>query len=406
MLVIQKYGGSSLADIKCMENAAKRIISYAQKGCKLVVVLSAQGSHTDELLNLAKSYNHEGSKRELDMLLACGEQQSIALMSLMLARFGYAAKSLNAFQAGITTNSNYTTSRIKNINTARILSELEQNNIVIVAGFQGINHLNDITTLGRGGSDTTAVALSAALNATLCEIYTDVDGVYSADPRIVKNAKKLKEISYFEMLEMAALGAKVLQKRSVGLAKKYGVKLIVSSSFNNCSGTTIKEECLTEDVFISGVALDIDIIRINICDIIDAPGAWFKVFSVMNSANISIDFIQQTKTDKATLDISFTIGQNDFDAAKDVIQKNKCRLGYQVLKHNNELAKLSVVSSGMATHPGVPSIMFEALFDAGVTTDSVCTSEIRTSVLINRHDAKRAANAVHNKFLSKDYIKT
>ena len=403
MLIVQKYGGSSVSNAERMDNVAKRIVSYVEKGYKLVVILSAKGDTTDELTKDAQNIIQNGSKREIDMLLTTGEQQSIALMALNLQKLGISAISLNAYQAGIISTRTHSSARIKAIKNERIKEELENGKVVLIAGFQGVNYNNDLTTLGRGGSDTTAVAIAASMNASLCEIYTDVDGVYSADPRIVPNAVKLKEISYFEMLECAALGAKVLQKRSVGLAKKYGVRLVVRSSFSDAEGTLIKEERRVEGVYISGVAVDSDISFIVIKGIDDAPGVWFKVFSILNSRNISIDFIHQQKFNNKK-DISFTVSKEYEGDVLEVLEENKNKLGFDVIEKRGGIAKLSVISSGMATHPGVPSMMFEALFDAGINIENISKSEIHTSVLIDERDAKYAANAVHSRFLEENYI--
>ena len=405
MLIVQKYGGSSVANPTRMENVARRVIAARQAGHDVVVVVSARGDTTDHLMEEAAAINPNASKRELDMLLTTGEQTSCALLAMTIQALGAPAVSLNAYQAGISATSAHTSARIKAIDCERIRTELDSNQIVVIAGFQGINRRGDLTTLGRGGSDTTAVALAAALHADICEIYTDVNGIYSADPRIVKTAIKLPEISYFEMLELAALGANVLAKRSVGLAKKYGVKLVVRSSLNETEGTIVKEEVKMEGIFISGVAVDKDITRISISGIKDEPGVWFKVFSIMNKGNIPIDFIQQAKQDIGTKDISFTVAKADLDDAIAALNGNTHRLGFDSIIHADGIAKLSVVSTGMATNPGVPSLMFEALFDAGINIDSISTSEIRASVLIDIVEADRAANLVHEKFRSGKYIK-
>ena len=405
MLIVQKYGGSSVADPMRMENVARRVVSARLSGHGVVVVVSARGDTTDHLIDEARQANPNASKREVDMLLATGEQTSCALLAMTIQAMGHSAISLNAYQAGITSTSAHTAARIKSIDCERIKTELDNNQIVIVAGFQGINRRGDVATLGRGGSDTTAVALAAVLHADVCEIYTDVEGVYSADPRIVPNAVKLPEISYFEMLELAALGANVLAKRSVGLAKKYGVKLIVKSSMTVSQGTIVKEEVKMEGIYISGVAVDKDIVRVSISGIKDQPGVWFKVFSIMNKCNIPIDFIQQTKQDDGTKDITFTVAKDDADDAIAAFNNNTHRLGFASISHCGGIAKLSVVSTGMATNPGVPSMMFEALFDAGINIDSISTSEIRASVLIDINEAERAANLVHEKFRDNKYIK-
>ena len=404
MLIVQKYGGSSVANEERIANAAKRVAAAREAGHKVVVVVSARGDLTDELITMAEKVNPNYSKREMDVLLATGELQSAALLTMAIQKLGHPAISLDAWLARISTTSVHTNARITSIDTERIMTELDNNQIVVVAGFQGVNKRGDFTTLGRGGSNTTAVALAAALKADICENYTDVDGVYSADPRIVPNAVRLSEISYLEMLELSALGVNVLAKRSVGLAKKYGVKLVVKSSFIDGEGTIIKEERKMEGMFISGVAVDKNIECINITGIKDEPGVWFKVFSLMNHGNISVDFIQQTKRDDGTKDISFTVAKTDLEGALTILE-NKHRLDYDTISHHGGIAKLSVVSTGMATNPGIPSIMFEVLFDAGININAISTSEIRASVIIDEKEADRAANVVHEKFLTGNYIR-
>jgi len=405
MLIVQKYGGSSVADPIRMENVAQRVCQARLDGHDVVVVVSARGDTTDHLLEEATRANPGAAKREIDMLLATGEQMSAALLTMTIQSMGQSAVSLNAYQAGITATAAHTAARIKGINIDRIQSELDNNQIVVIAGFQGVNGRGDVATLGRGGSDTTAVALAAVLHADICEIYTDVEGVYSADPRIVKEAVKLPEISYYEMLELASLGANVLAKRSVGLAKKYGVRLVVKSSMTMSEGTVVKEEVKMEGIYISGVAVDKDIERISITGIIDEPGVWFKVFSKMIKVDIPIDFIQQVRQDDGTKDITFTVAKDDLDGALAALDGGANRIGFTSLSHHGGIAKLSVVSTGMATNPGVPSMMFEALFDAGINIDSINTSEIRASVLIDIAEADHATNLVHEKFRSGKFIK-
>ena len=398
MLIVQKYGGSSLSNSEKIFNVARRIIEAYDKGNDLVVILSAQGDTTDELIEKANEINSNASKRELDMLLSTGEQQSVALMAMAINSLGRNAISLNAFQVGIETNSNYSNARIKTINTERINIEIDKRNIVIITGFQGINKYDDITTLGRGGSDTSAVAIAAKLHADICEIYTDVDGVYTADPRIVKTAQKINEISYDEMLELASLGAKVLHNRSVELAKKYNVKLVVRSSFVEEEGTTVKEETRVEKMLISGVASDKDISRISLIGISDVPGKAFAIFSLLAKEKISVDIILQSIGRDGKKDISFTIAKTDLQHTLNILEQNKERLGVNDIKHNESVAKLSVVGAGMATNPGVASLMFEALYDAGVNISMISTSEIKISVLIDANDIDYAMIAVHDKF--------
>ena len=398
LLIVQKFGGSSVANTERIFNVANRIIETYNKGNDVVVVLSAQGDTTDELIEKAGEIDQNPSKREMDMLLSTGEQQSVALMAMAIKKLGYQAISLNAAQAGISTTSHYSNAKIKTISRGRIERELGRKNIVIVTGFQGVNKFDDITTLGRGGSDTSAVALAAALHADLCEIYTDVDGVYTADPRIVKNARKLTEISHDEMVELASLGAKVLHNRSVEVAKKYNVSLVVRSSLTREEGTVIKEECNVEKMLVSGVASDKDVSRISVVGINDEPGKAFEIFRLMDKENISVDIIIQSIGRGKTKDISFTVAKNDMQAAVDILEKNKERLGAKEIVHDDKIAKLSIVGAGMATNSGVASIMFEALYDAGVNISMISTSEIKISVLIEEKDVERAMIAVHDKF--------
>jgi len=405
LLIVQKYGGTSVATSKHIADVARRVAATKAMGHQVVVVVSAQGDATDDLIALANEINPNSTKRELDALLATGEQQSAALLAMAVQALGHPAVSLDAWLAGISTTSVHANARIKSIDTERIRLELDHNNIVVIAGFQGVNRRGDFTTLGRGGSNTTAVALAAALDADICENYTDVDGVYSADPRIVPNAVKLPEISYLEMLELSALGVNVLANRAVGLAKKYGVKLVVKSSFSDAEGTIIKEERKMEGIYISGVAVDKDIVRIAISGIKDEPGVWFRVFSLMNQLNISIDFIQQAKRDGGVKDVSFTVAKSHLEQVLELLN-NSHRLDFEAISHHGGIAKLSVVSTGIATNPGVPSLMFEALFDVGINIDSINTSEIRASVLIDEKEADRAANVVHEKFLQGKYIRS
>ncbi len=398
MLIVQKFGGSSVANAERVFNVARRIIETYKKGNRVVVVLSAQGDTTDELIEKAMEINPHASKREMDMLLSTGEQQSVALMAMAIDALGENAISLNAMQVGFLTNSNYSNARIKSIDVERINHELEKKNIVIITGFQGVNKYDDITTLGRGGSDTSAVALAAKLHADLCEIYTDVEGVYTADPRIVKDAVKLNEISYDEMLELASLGAKVLHNRSVEMAKKYNVKLVVRSSLTNAEGTIVKEETKLEKMLISGVASDTNVSRISLIGIADVPGMAFKIFSLLTKEKISVDIILQSIGRENKKDISFTIAKNDLEQTLRVLSENQERLGIEKILHNNNVAKLSVVGAGMATNPGVASLMFEALFDAGININMISTSEIKISVLIDEKNINEAMNAVHEKF--------
>ncbi len=399
MLIVQKFGGSSVANAERIFNVANRIIETYKKGNNVVVVLSAQGDTTDELIEKAGEITKNPPKREMDMLLSTGEQQSVALMAMAINSLGYPAVSLNAYQVSMNTTSTYGNARLKQIDEDRINTELERKNIVIITGFQGMNKFDDITTLGRGGSDTTAVALAATLHADLCEIYTDVDGVYTADPRVVKNAVKLNEISYDEMLELASLGAKVLHNRSVELAKKYNVKLVVRSSLTTAEGTQVKEaNSMMEKMSVTGVAGDKDVSRISLVGLKDQPGIAFQIFSLLAKKKISVDIILQSIGRDNTKDISFTVGKSDLNDALKVLEDNKNIINMQKLVHDDKVAKISIVGSGMSNNSGVASSMFEALYDANVNINMIATSEIKISVLIDEEDLERAMIAVHDKF--------
>ena len=398
MLIVQKYGGSSVANAERVFNVAKRIMRTRMEGNDVVVGLSAQGKTTDGLIAKAKEINAKPSRREMDMLLSTGEQQSVALMAMAISAIGGRAVSLNAAQVGIETTNTYSNARIRHINTERIENELDEGSIVLVTGFQGVNAIGDTTTLGRGGSDTSAVALAAALNADMCEIYTDVEGVYTADPRVVPDAVKLDEISYDEMLELASLGAKVLHSRSVEVAKKYNVKLVVRSSMSEAEGTEVKEDVKMERMLVSGVAADKKVSRISIMGINDEPGKAFEVFSLMAKEKVSVDIILQSTGADGKQNISFTIGEDDLDIALKALEKNKERLTAREIVHDENTAKLSIVGAGMATNPGVAAMFFEAMYDAGVNIQMISTSEIKITVLIAKDDVDAAMVAVHDKF--------
>lgn len=398
MLIVQKYGGSSVANAERVFNVAKRIMRTRMEGNDVVVVLSAQGKTTDGLIAKAKEINAKPSRREMDMLLSTGEQQSVALMAMAISAIGGRVVSLNAAQVGIETTNTYSNARIRHINTERIENELDEGSIVLVTGFQGVNAIGDTTTLGRGGSDTSAVALAAALNADMCEIYTDVEGVYTADPRVVPDAVKLDEISYDEMLELASLGAKVLHSRSVEVAKKYNVKLVVRSSMSEAEGTEVKEDVKMERMLVSGVAADKKVSRISIMGINDEPGKAFEVFSLMAKEKVSVDIILQSTGADGKQNISFTIGEDDLDIALKALEKNKERLTAREIVHDENTAKLSIVGAGMATNPGVAAMFFEAMYDAGVNIQMISTSEIKITVLIAKDDVDAAMVAVHDKF--------
>lgn len=399
MLVVKKFGGTSVANKERIFNVAKRCIEDYQKGNDVVVVLSAMGKQTDVLLDMANDINPKASKRELDMLLTTGEQTSVALMAMAMQSLNVPAISLNAFQVAMHTTSVAGNARLKKIDTERIQHELEQRKIVIVTGFQGISQYDDYTTLGRGGSDTTAVALAAALRADACEIYTDVDGVYTADPRIVKDAKKLDEITYDEMLELASLGAGVLHNRSVEMAKKYGVQLVVRSSLNTSEGTVVKEEVKMEKMLVSGVACDKNVARIAVVGLEDQPGVAFKLFRHLANHNVNVDMILQSIGRDNTKDISFTVTGDMAGIAVETVERHRSgSLKCQEVKVKKDVAKVSIVGAGMQSNPGVAARMFEALYSANVNIQQISTSEIRVTVLIDREDTDRAMNAVHNEF--------
>ena len=400
MLYVQKFGGSSVASAERINNVAGRIAETYRKGNQVVVVLSAQGDTTDELIQKANEINPNPNKRELDMLVATGEQQSVALMAMALHKLGLSAVSLTGQQVGLVTSSAHGSARIRRIDTERIYSELDRNNIVIVAGFQGVNRYGDITTLGRGASDLTAVALAAVLKADCCEKYTDEEGVFTADPRVVKNARKIDEISYDEMLELASLGAKVLAARSVELAKKYQVELVVRSSMSDAPGTIVKEETKVESTYISGLAMDNDVASISVMGIKNEPGMAYKVFSLLARQSIVVDIILQSIGRDATKDIVFTVTKRDLSHAVELLYRNKAVLGFESLSYDDKIVKLSVVGAGMASNPGVASMLFEALYTGGINIMMISTSEIKISVLIDEREAEAAANAVHDRFFT------
>ena len=399
MLIVKKFGGSSVANKERIFNVANRCIEDYKKGNKVVVVLSAMGDTTDELIAQAEAINPNEPKREMDMLLSCGEQMSVAYMAMAMASLGVPAISLNAFQVAMHTTSVYSAAKFKRVDTERINNELDSGKIVIVTGFQGINKFDDITTLGRGGSDTTAVALAAALRADKCEIYTDVDGVYTADPRVVPNAHKIETISYDEMLELATLGAKVLHNRSVEMAKKYGVQLIVRSSLNNSEGTVVKEVANVESMLVSGVAVDKKAVRIAVIGLKNEPGIAFKLFDLLAKNNINVDVILQSIGREDTKDISFTVSEEQASDAMRVLKENQERLTIQKIEEEENVAKLSIVGAGMQTHAGVAAKMFEALYSVGVNIRMIASSEIRVTVLIDVDDVDVAMKAVHDKFI-------
>ncbi|NLO09871.1 MAG: aspartate kinase [Clostridiales bacterium] len=400
MLIVKKFGGSSVADKERIFNVAKRVEEDYKDGNEIVVVLSAMGKQTDTLIQMAKDINPNAPKREMDMLLTTGEQVSVALMAMALDALGVPAVSLNAYQVAMHTTSVYSNARIKRIDTDRVRNELQNRRVVIVTGFQGVNKFDNYTTLGRGGSDTTAVALAAALHADKCEIYTDVDGVYSADPRIVPTARKLDEITYDEMLELASLGAGVLHNRSVEMAKKYGVQLVVRSSINQNEGTIVKEVVNMEKMLVSGVASDKNTARIAVIGLEDQPGVAFKLFNHLARHNVNVDIILQSIGRDGTKDISFTVKADDLDEAVATIERHRQgSLKCHKVDVEKGVAKVSIVGAGMMTNAGVAAKMFEALYDVGVNIKMISTSEIRVTVLIDEIHVEKAMNAVHEKFL-------
>lgn len=399
-LIVQKFGGSSVRDAERVRNVAGIITDTYKKGNQVVVVVSAQGDTTDDLIEKAREINPNPSKREMDMLLATGEQISISLLAMAIEHMGYPVVSLTGWQAGFNTDSSHSRARIKRIEAERLHKELDKNNIVIVAGFQGISRYGDITTLGRGGSDTSAVALAAELKAELCQIYTDVDGVYTADPRIVKTARKLDEISFDEMLELATLGAQVLHNRSVEMAKKYNVNLEVVSSLERKPGTKVKEVVSMEKMLIRGVTRDNNVARIAVVGLPDKPGIAFRVFSLMSKYNINVDIILQSIGRDGTKDISFTVSEDNMEQAVAALNENLSALEAERIEVNDNVCKLSIVGAGMQTNAGVATKMFEALYEAGININMISTSEIKISVLIDEEDSDKALRVVHDAFIN------
>ena len=396
-LIVQKFGGSSVANAERVMNVAKIVTDTYREGNDVVVVVSAQGDTTDDLIDKAHEINEHPSKREMDMLLTSGEQISIALLSMAIEKLGCPSVSLLGWQAGFRTSSAYGSARIKLIKADRLRAEVDRHNIVVVAGFQGINKYDDLTTLGRGGSDTSAVAIAAAMHADRCQIFTDVEGVFTADPRKIPEARKLKEITYDEMLELATLGAQVLNNRSVEMAKKYNVEIEVLSSLKRVPGTIVKEVAKMEKMLVRGVTKDTDVARISVTNIDNTPGIAFKLFSKLAQKGINVDIILQSVGRDGTKDITFTVAKdNAVDAIAavhetfDIDDKN--------ITCATNVAKISVVGAGMESHPGTASKMFEALYEHDINIDMISTSEIKISVLIDAQDADRAVAAVHKAF--------
>lgn len=390
-------------------HVAKTIAKTHAEGNRVVVVVSAQGHTTDRLIEKARGISSDANRRELDMLLVTGEQQSAALMAIALQTLGLSAVSLNAAQAGIEATSVHGNAQIKKIQTKRLQAELDNGNIVIVAGFQGINRYGDMTTLGRGASDTTAVALAAVLGASLCEIYTDVDGIYTADPRIVPNAKKLDAITYDDMLELASSGAGVLHNRAVEMAKRYSVNLVLRSSMSGTPGTLIKEDIGVERLSVSGLAIDRNVARVSVTGLPDKPGVAYSIFNPLAKEKLIVDVILLSVGKNETRDYCFTVHKQDLKTACDVLMKHQERIGFESLSTDENLAKLTIVGAGMANNAGVAASMFEALFESGVNIETISTSEIKITVLIDERHIAKAAKAVHDKFedmLSEDYTET
>ncbi len=400
-LIVQKFGGSSVANAERVMNVARIVTETYRQGNDVVVVVSAQGDTTDDLIAKAHEINEKPSKRELDMLMTSGEQISIALLSMAIEKLGCPAVSLLGWQAGFNTSSSYGSARIKSIKADRLKAEVDRHNIVVVAGFQGVNKYDDLTTLGRGGSDTSAVAIAAAMHADRCQIFTDVEGVFTADPRKVPGAQKLQEITYDEMLELATLGAQVLNNRSVEMAKKYNVELEVLSSLKRVPGTIVKEVAKMEKMLVRGVTKDTDVARISITNIPNIPGIAFKLFSKLAQARINVDIILQSVGRDGTKDISFTVSKENAEGAIEAIHKT-FDIDDKDITCDKNVAKISIVGAGMETHPGTASKMFEALFEHDINIDMIATSEIKISVLIDAKDADRAVSAVHKAFLPEE----
>ena len=397
-LIVQKFGGSSVADRDRVMNVARIVAQTHAGGNDVVVVVSAQGDTTDELIAKAGEITHDASQREMDMLMSAGEQISVALLSMALSSIGCPAISLTGWQAGFHTDRAYTRARIKRLDCERIESELSRNRVVVVAGFQGINKNDDITTLGRGGSDTSAVAIAAALHADLCQIYTDVDGVYTADPRLVPNARKLPQISFDEMLELASLGAQVLNNRSVELAKKYSVELEVRSSLTDVPGTIVREVAQVEGMLIKGVTKNENVAVISLLEVPDVPGMSFNVFSLMAQKKINVGIILQASGRGNNKDLIFTVPLEDVHTATAILQENLQRFGATRVLVDTDVAKVSIVGAGVQSHPGVAAKMFERLYECNINIRMIATSEIKISVIIAKQDADRAVAAVHDAF--------
>lgn len=398
-LIVQKFGGSSVANADKVRNVAQIVTQTYSEGNDVVVVVSAQGDTTDDLIEKAAEINPKGSKREMDVLLTAGEQMSASLLAMAIEKLGFPVISLLGWQAGFQTSSAYGNARIKSIKTDRLRAEIGRKNIVVVAGFQGLNKYDDVTTFGRGGSDTTAVALAASLHAERCQIFTDVEGVYTADPRKIEGAKKLKEITYDEMLELATLGAQVLNNRSVEMAKKYNVEVEVLSSLKRVPGTIVKEVAKMEKMLVRGVTKDTNVTRVSIIGVPDVPGIAFKIFSKLAAKGINVDIILQSVGRDGTKDISFTVSRDNGETVAEILSTSFEELAGKEIVTDNQVAKISVVGAGMETHPGTAAKMFEALYEIDVNIQMIATSEIKISVLIDEKDTDRAVAAVHKAFI-------
>ncbi len=398
-LIVQKFGGSSVANVQRIQKVAQRVISYRKKGYDLVVVVSALGDTTDELIALADRINPEPSEREMDMLLSTGEQISVALLAMAIHKLGYEAISFTGAQVGIITDTSHTRARIIKINTDKIREELKKGRIVIVAGFQGVTLNQDITTLGRGGSDLTAVALAKELQARECEIYTDVEGIYTTDPHIEPRAKKMLGITYDEMLEMASLGAQVMQSRSIEVAKKFNVPIHVRSSFSKNTGTLIiKEVRRMEDVVVSGITLNRNEAKITICDVPDRPGVAAKIFKELSAAGVNVDMIVQNVSHIRQTDISFTISKAEVNRAIKITRRVGRSIQAGDILEDQDIARVSVVGVGMKSHPGVAATMFGALAKNKINIEMISTSDISISCIIQKRFAEKAVKALHAKF--------
>ncbi len=398
-LIVQKFGGSSVANVECIQNVAKRVVSYRKKGFDTVVVVSALGDTTDELITLANKINNAPSEREMDMLLSTGEQISVALLAMAIHKLGFEAISFTGAQVGIITDTSHTRARIIKINTDKIQEELKKGRCVIVAGFQGVTLAQDITTLGRGGSDLTAVALAKELSAKECEIYTDVEGIYTTDPRIEPKAKKISEITYDEMLEMASLGSQVMQVRSIEVAKKFDVPIHVRSSFSKNSGTMIiKEVKRMEEVIVSGVTINKNEAKITICDVPDQPGAAAKIFKELADSGISVDMIVQNVSHTRKTDISFTVAATEAHKAMKWTNKTAKNIGTGEVILDKDIARISIVGVGMKSHSGVAAKMFEVLAENKINIEMISTSDISISCIIKKKLAETAVRALHEKF--------